>query len=161
MSLWLLTYKQGVFKRYITVTTFLRVFTYKMAAKINWHRYETKLRDCHPMYSWPFCATWRHPENRKCIRNAATARWRTALRPFTQNVWWTLGTWLFLRCARGKTDKQTDYSQADMLITNLYSPYRRRSRRITRSPIVIVGRPIGPVRYSPTHCDIRQPPAVG
>ena len=30
--------------------TFLRVFTYKMAPKINWHRYETKLRYCHPMY---------------------------------------------------------------------------------------------------------------
>ena len=28
----------------------LRVFTYKMAAKINWHRYRTKLRHCHPMY---------------------------------------------------------------------------------------------------------------
>jgi len=24
--------------------------TYKMAAKINWHRYGTKLRHCHPMY---------------------------------------------------------------------------------------------------------------
>ena len=23
----------------------------KMAAKTNWHRYETKLRHCHPMYS--------------------------------------------------------------------------------------------------------------
>ena len=22
-----------------------------MAAKINWHRYEAKLRHCHPMYS--------------------------------------------------------------------------------------------------------------
>ena len=27
------------------------VFTYKMAAKINWHRYRTKLRHCHPMYT--------------------------------------------------------------------------------------------------------------
>jgi len=30
--------------------TFLRVFIYKMAAKINWHRYGTKLRHCHPMW---------------------------------------------------------------------------------------------------------------
>ena len=30
--------------------TFLRVFTYKMAAKASWHRYGTKLRHCHPMY---------------------------------------------------------------------------------------------------------------
>jgi len=30
--------------------TFLGVFTYKMAAKINWHKYATKLRHCHPMY---------------------------------------------------------------------------------------------------------------
>ena len=28
-----------------------RSFTYKMAAKTNWHRYGTKLRHCHPMYS--------------------------------------------------------------------------------------------------------------
>ena len=31
----------------ITITHISRVFTYKMAAKINWHRYETKLRHCH------------------------------------------------------------------------------------------------------------------
>jgi len=30
--------------------TFLRVFTYKMAAEINWHRYRIKLRHYHPMY---------------------------------------------------------------------------------------------------------------
>jgi len=35
----------------ITVTTFLRVFTYKMAAKINWHRYRTKLRHSHPTHT--------------------------------------------------------------------------------------------------------------
>ena len=28
----------------ITVTNISQTFTYKMAAKINWHRYETKLR---------------------------------------------------------------------------------------------------------------------
>jgi len=33
-----------------TKRTFLRVFTYKMAAKINLHRCGTKLRHCHPMY---------------------------------------------------------------------------------------------------------------
>ena len=30
---------------------FLRVFTYKTAAKINWHRYGTKFRHCYPMYT--------------------------------------------------------------------------------------------------------------
>ena len=34
----------------ITVTNTSQSFTYKMAAKINWHRYWTKLRHCHPMY---------------------------------------------------------------------------------------------------------------
>jgi len=33
----------------ITVTDSSKSFTYKMAAKINWHRYGTKLRNCHPM----------------------------------------------------------------------------------------------------------------
>jgi len=41
--------QQSVFKRYRI--TYLRVVTYKMAAKINWHRYGTKLRHCHLMYS--------------------------------------------------------------------------------------------------------------
>ena len=35
----------------ITVTSISHSFTYKMAAKINWHRYGTKLRHSHPMYS--------------------------------------------------------------------------------------------------------------
>ena len=34
----------------IKVTDIFQSFTYKMAAKINWHRYRTKLRHCHPMY---------------------------------------------------------------------------------------------------------------
>jgi len=38
-----------LFKRYHSDKHF-SVFTYKMAAKINWHRYGTKLRHCHPMY---------------------------------------------------------------------------------------------------------------
>jgi len=33
----------------ITVTNIYQSFTYKMTAKINWHRYGTKLRHCHPM----------------------------------------------------------------------------------------------------------------
>ena len=41
----------GVFKRYHSGKTFLGVFTYKMAAKINWHRYGTKLRHCHRTYN--------------------------------------------------------------------------------------------------------------
>jgi len=35
----------------ITVSNISLSFTYKMAAKVNWHRYGTKLRHCHPMYS--------------------------------------------------------------------------------------------------------------
>ena len=35
----------------ITATYISRSFTYKMAAKINWHRYGTKLRHCHPVYT--------------------------------------------------------------------------------------------------------------
>ena len=35
----------------ITVTNVYQSCTYKMAAKIKWHRYETKLRHCHPMFS--------------------------------------------------------------------------------------------------------------
>jgi len=34
----------------ITVTSISECFAYKMAAKINWHRCGTKLRQCHPMY---------------------------------------------------------------------------------------------------------------
>jgi len=36
----------------ITVTKISRRFTYKMAAKNGGHRYETKLRHCHPMVKW-------------------------------------------------------------------------------------------------------------
>jgi len=43
-----MTYQQNVFKRYHSDKHF-RSFTYKMTAKINWHRYGTKLRHCHPM----------------------------------------------------------------------------------------------------------------
>jgi len=34
----------------VTVTDISQSFTRKMAAKINWHRYGTKLRHCRPMY---------------------------------------------------------------------------------------------------------------
>jgi len=36
------------------VTNISKSFTYKMAAKINWRRYGTKLRRCHAMY-WLCC----------------------------------------------------------------------------------------------------------
>ena len=39
----------------ITVTDISKSFTRKMAAKINWHRCETKLRHCHLMYSRYVC----------------------------------------------------------------------------------------------------------
>ena len=35
----------------ITVTSIFQSFTYEMAAKTSWHRYRTKLRHCHPMYT--------------------------------------------------------------------------------------------------------------
>jgi len=38
-------------KHYITVTNISKSFTYKMAAKINRHRYGTKLRHRRPMYN--------------------------------------------------------------------------------------------------------------
>ena len=46
MSAWSLTYQQSVSKRYHIYQS----FTCKMAAKINWHIYGTKLRHCHPVY---------------------------------------------------------------------------------------------------------------
>jgi len=36
-----------------TVTDIYQSFTYKMSAKINWHRHGTKLRHLHPMYNQP------------------------------------------------------------------------------------------------------------
>ena len=33
------------------VTNISKSFTHKMAAKTSWHRYGTKLRHCHPVYS--------------------------------------------------------------------------------------------------------------
>ena len=46
----MLTYQQSVFKRYHSDQHFSEFFTYKMAAKINGHRYGTKLRHCHSTY---------------------------------------------------------------------------------------------------------------
>ena len=34
----------------VTVTNISQSFTYKMAARISWHRYGTKLRHCHVVY---------------------------------------------------------------------------------------------------------------
>jgi len=33
-----------------TMTNISESFTHKMAAKTGWHRYESKLRHCHPVY---------------------------------------------------------------------------------------------------------------
>jgi len=33
-----------------TMTNISKSFIHKMTAKTGWHRYETKLRHCHPMY---------------------------------------------------------------------------------------------------------------
>jgi len=41
-------------KAYLSTTTVANIsqsFTYKMAAKVNWHRYGTKLRHCHLTYT--------------------------------------------------------------------------------------------------------------
>jgi len=47
MSIWSLTYQRSAYLSFITQwQIFLGVFTYKMAAKINRHRYGTKLRHC-------------------------------------------------------------------------------------------------------------------
>ena len=43
------TYQQSVFKQYHNQKHSQR-FTYKMAAENSGHRYDTKLRHCHPMY---------------------------------------------------------------------------------------------------------------
>ena len=51
MSIWSLTYQKRAYLSTITVTNIYQSFTYKMAAKINWHRYGTKLRHCHPVHS--------------------------------------------------------------------------------------------------------------
>jgi len=47
----MITDLQSAFKRYHRDKTFLRVFTYKMVAEINWDRFGTKLRHCHPVYT--------------------------------------------------------------------------------------------------------------
>ena len=49
MSILSLTYQQSVFQCYHS-DKHLLVFTYNMATEINWLRYGTKLRHCHPMY---------------------------------------------------------------------------------------------------------------
>ena len=47
MSIRSLAYQHSVFKSDITVISIFQSFTYKMVAKIGWHRYETKLPHCH------------------------------------------------------------------------------------------------------------------
>ena len=49
MSTRSLNYQQSVFKRYDSDKHCQSLYV-KMAAKINWHRYGTKLRHCRPMY---------------------------------------------------------------------------------------------------------------
>ena len=63
----------------ITVTNISQSFTYKMAAKINWHRYGTKLRHCHPVYSSmhfyecvALCKDISLPRFRFCARSLAS-----------------------------------------------------------------------------------------
>ena len=49
MSVWSLNCQQSVFKSY-HIANIYESFTHKMAAKISWHRYESKLRQCHRVY---------------------------------------------------------------------------------------------------------------
>jgi len=49
-SIWSLTYIKAYLSD-ITVTNISESFTHKMAAKTSWHRYGTKLRHCHHMYT--------------------------------------------------------------------------------------------------------------
>ena len=54
MSTWSSAYRQSVLSWNNRVTNISKSLTYKMATtKTNWHRYGTKLRHCHPMYSPP------------------------------------------------------------------------------------------------------------
>ena len=50
MSIWSLTYWQSILND-STLTNTCQSFTQRMAAKTSWHRYGTKLRHCHPMYT--------------------------------------------------------------------------------------------------------------
>ena len=58
----------------ITVTNITQSFTYKMAEKIDWHRYETKLCHCHPVMKYSklrLCWTssgWAGPAGAECRR---------------------------------------------------------------------------------------------
>ena len=38
-------------KRIQAISQFYQSFVHKMVAQTNWHRYGTKLRHCHPMYT--------------------------------------------------------------------------------------------------------------
>ena len=45
----------SVCKRYHSDKHFSEFYLQDGGKKINWHRYETKLRHCHPMYTLPAC----------------------------------------------------------------------------------------------------------
>ena len=49
MSTWSLTCQRSVSKRYHIDKHLSEFLTYKMAAKISWHRYGTTLRHCRPI----------------------------------------------------------------------------------------------------------------
>jgi len=84
------------------VTNISKSFAYKMAAKTSWHG--TKLRHCHPMYSYSYCQAvlfdqlrnhstrptgelWRRAVDRG--HGGATTRWPSpATRPWWSWWWW-------------------------------------------------------------------------
>jgi len=51
MSVWSPTCQRSLFKRYHSDKHLSEFLPTKWRQKINWHRYGTKLRHCHPMYT--------------------------------------------------------------------------------------------------------------
>jgi len=63
----LLTYQQAYLSA-ITVANISQSLAYKMAAKLSWHRYGTKLFHCHPMYRpTPHQQLCIHPNSKRIV----------------------------------------------------------------------------------------------
>jgi len=87
----------------ITVANISESFTHKMAAKTSWHRYESKLRHCHPVYSniaqCVCVARWKW---RSCVRacDAVWQRRRSRTAPAIHRRLATTGYSRHLTCKR-------------------------------------------------------------
>jgi len=84
MSIWLLTYQQ-VYLSAILMTNISQSFTYKMAAKLNWHRYGTKLNHCYHTYTnrKPLVARSSRASEERIMRSVVSVR------PFPPCIFWT------------------------------------------------------------------------